>query len=50
MIRIKRIGGPGFLTSPCTTSDMARFVAMQDEVSEVYVKGTLIDPSLKNIG
>ncbi|EHJ1074932.1 D-chiro-inositol-2-dehydrogenase IolG2 [Salmonella enterica] len=45
---IKRIGGLifGFTMHDF---DMARFM-MQDEVSEVYVKGnTLIDPSLKNI-
>ncbi|HAZ2826596.1 TPA: D-chiro-inositol-2-dehydrogenase IolG2 [Salmonella enterica subsp. enterica serovar Infantis] len=45
---IKRIGG---LIYDFTMHDfdMARFM-MQDEVSEVYVKGnTLIDPSLKNI-
>ncbi|MFP5613750.1 D-chiro-inositol-2-dehydrogenase IolG2 [Salmonella sp. 741265136_HSA] len=45
---IKRIGGLIFDFS-MHDFDMARFM-MQDEVSEVYVKGnTLIDPSLKNI-
>ncbi|ECS3903718.1 D-chiro-inositol-2-dehydrogenase IolG2 [Salmonella enterica] len=45
---IKRIGGLIF-DFTMHDSDMARFM-MQDEVSEVYVKGnTLIDPSLKNI-
>lgn len=45
---IKRIGGLIF-DFTMHDFDMARFM-MQDEVSEVYVKGnTLIDPSLKNI-
>ncbi|EAC1202353.1 inositol 2-dehydrogenase [Salmonella enterica subsp. enterica] len=45
---IKRIGGLIF-DFTVHDFDMARFM-MQDEVSEVYVKGnTLIDPSLKNI-
>ncbi|ECG9169066.1 D-chiro-inositol-2-dehydrogenase IolG2 [Salmonella enterica] len=45
---IKRIGGLIFEFT-MHDFDMARFM-MQDEVSEVYVKGnTLIDPSLKNI-
>ncbi|EBW1767917.1 inositol 2-dehydrogenase [Salmonella enterica subsp. enterica serovar Typhimurium] len=45
---IKRIGGLIF-DFTMHVFDMARFM-MQDEVSEVYVKGnTLIDPSLKNI-
>ncbi|HFY3911829.1 TPA: D-chiro-inositol-2-dehydrogenase IolG2 [Salmonella enterica subsp. enterica serovar Typhimurium] len=45
---IKRIGGLIF-DFTMHDIDMARFM-MQDEVSEVYVKGnTLIDPSLKNI-
>lgn len=45
---IKRIGGLIF-DFTMHDFDMARFI-MQDEVSEVYVKGnTLIDPSLKNI-
>ncbi|EBI6470399.1 D-chiro-inositol-2-dehydrogenase IolG2 [Salmonella enterica subsp. enterica] len=45
---IKRIGGLIF-DFTMHNFDMARFM-MQDEVSEVYVKGnTLIDPSLKNI-
>ncbi|EHE4608460.1 D-chiro-inositol-2-dehydrogenase IolG2 [Salmonella enterica] len=45
---IKRIGGLIF-DFTMHYFDMARFM-MQDEVSEVYVKGnTLIDPSLKNI-
>ncbi|EEA6913629.1 D-chiro-inositol-2-dehydrogenase IolG2 [Salmonella enterica] len=45
---IKRIGGLMF-DFTMHDFDMARFM-MQDEVSEVYVKGnTLIDPSLKNI-
>ncbi|EDQ9320178.1 D-chiro-inositol-2-dehydrogenase IolG2 [Salmonella enterica subsp. enterica serovar Typhimurium] len=45
---IKRIGGLIF-DFTMYDFDMARFM-MQDEVSEVYVKGnTLIDPSLKNI-
>lgn len=45
---IKRIGGLIFYFT-MHDFDMARFM-MQDEVSEVYVKGnTLIDPSLKNI-
>ncbi|EFR1305243.1 D-chiro-inositol-2-dehydrogenase IolG2 [Salmonella enterica] len=45
---IKRIGGLIF-DFTMHGFDMARFM-MQDEVSEVYVKGnTLIDPSLKNI-
>ncbi|WP_122132097.1 D-chiro-inositol-2-dehydrogenase IolG2 [Salmonella enterica] len=45
---IKRIGGLIF-DFTMHDFDMARFL-MQDEVSEVYVKGnTLIDPSLKNI-
>ncbi|EGA2674562.1 D-chiro-inositol-2-dehydrogenase IolG2 [Salmonella enterica] len=44
----KRIGGLIF-DFTMHDFDMARFM-MQDEVSEVYVKGnTLIDPSLKNI-
>ncbi|EKC9999648.1 D-chiro-inositol-2-dehydrogenase IolG2 [Escherichia coli] len=45
---IKRIGGLIF-DFTMHDFDMARFI-MQDEVSEVYVKGnTLIDPTLKNI-
>ncbi|EGB1283379.1 D-chiro-inositol-2-dehydrogenase IolG2 [Salmonella enterica subsp. enterica serovar Yoruba] len=45
---IKRIGGLIF-DFTMHDFDMARFM-MQDEVSEVYVKGNaLIDPSLKNI-
>ncbi|EAS7759912.1 D-chiro-inositol-2-dehydrogenase IolG2 [Salmonella enterica] len=45
---IKRIGSLIF-DFTMHDFDMARFM-MQDEVSEVYVKGnTLIDPSLKNI-
>ncbi|EJF8777600.1 D-chiro-inositol-2-dehydrogenase IolG2 [Salmonella enterica subsp. enterica serovar Derby] len=45
---IKRIGGLIF-DFTMHDFDMARFM-VQDEVSEVYVKGnTLIDPSLKNI-
>lgn len=45
---IKRIGGLIF-DFTMHVFDMARFM-MQDEVSEVYVKGnTLIDPNLKNI-
>ncbi|HDC2121745.1 TPA: D-chiro-inositol-2-dehydrogenase IolG2 [Salmonella enterica] len=45
---IKRIGGLIF-DFTMHDFDMARFM-MQDEVSEVYVKGnTLIDPNLKNI-
>ncbi|EAA9658494.1 D-chiro-inositol-2-dehydrogenase IolG2 [Salmonella enterica] len=45
---IKRIGGLIF-DFTMHDFDMSRFM-MQDEVSEVYVKGnTLIDPSLKNI-
>ncbi|EBY4062306.1 inositol 2-dehydrogenase [Salmonella enterica subsp. enterica serovar Typhimurium] len=45
---IKRIGGLIF-DFTMHDFDMASFM-MQDEVSEVYVKGnTLIDPSLKNI-
>ncbi|WP_455734605.1 D-chiro-inositol-2-dehydrogenase IolG2 [Salmonella enterica] len=45
---IKRIGGLIF-DFTMHDFDMARFM-MQDEVSEVYIKGnTLIDPSLKNI-
>ncbi|EDD8830286.1 D-chiro-inositol-2-dehydrogenase IolG2 [Salmonella enterica subsp. enterica serovar Mikawasima] len=45
---IKRIGGLIF-DFTMHDFDMAHFM-MQDEVSEVYVKGnTLIDPSLKNI-
>ncbi|ECI5765167.1 D-chiro-inositol-2-dehydrogenase IolG2 [Salmonella enterica subsp. enterica serovar Hato] len=45
---IKRIGGLIF-DFTMHDFDIARFM-MQDEVSEVYVKGnTLIDPSLKNI-
>ncbi|EKR9621967.1 D-chiro-inositol-2-dehydrogenase IolG2 [Salmonella enterica] len=45
---IKRISGLIF-DFTMHDFDMARFM-MQDEVSEVYVKGnTLIDPSLKNI-
>ncbi|EAW5830257.1 D-chiro-inositol-2-dehydrogenase IolG2 [Salmonella enterica] len=45
---IKRIGGLIF-DFTMHDFDMARFM-MQDEVSEVYVKGnTLIDPSLKSI-
>ncbi|EDQ0649187.1 D-chiro-inositol-2-dehydrogenase IolG2 [Salmonella enterica] len=45
---IKRIGGLIF-DFTMHDFDMTRFM-MQDEVSEVYVKGnTLIDPSLKNI-
>ena len=45
---IKRIGGLIF-DFTMHDFDMARFM-MQDEVSEVYVKGnTLIDPCLKNI-
>ncbi|MCQ7091292.1 D-chiro-inositol-2-dehydrogenase IolG2 [Salmonella enterica] len=45
---IKRIGGLIF-DFTMHDFDMARFM-MQDEVSEVYVKGnTLIEPSLKNI-
>ncbi|EGD5564148.1 D-chiro-inositol-2-dehydrogenase IolG2 [Salmonella enterica] len=45
---IKRIGGLIF-DFTMHDFDMARFM-MQDEVSEVYVKGnTLIDPGLKNI-
>ncbi|MGL3378127.1 D-chiro-inositol-2-dehydrogenase IolG2 [Salmonella enterica] len=45
---INRIGGLIF-DFTMHDFDMARFM-MQDEVSEVYVKGnTLIDPSLKNI-
>ncbi len=45
---IKRIGGLIF-DFTMHDFDMARFM-MQDEVSDVYVKGnTLIDPSLKNI-
>ncbi|ELK9891424.1 D-chiro-inositol-2-dehydrogenase IolG2 [Salmonella enterica] len=45
---IKRIGGLIF-DFTMHDFDMARFM-MQDEVSEVYVKGnTLIDPRLKNI-
>lgn len=45
---IRRIGGLIF-DFTMHDFDMARFM-MQDEVSEVYVKGnTLIDPSLKNI-
>ncbi|HAF4875914.1 TPA: D-chiro-inositol-2-dehydrogenase IolG2 [Salmonella enterica] len=45
---IKRIGGLIF-DFTMHDFDMARFM-MQNEVSEVYVKGnTLIDPSLKNI-
>lgn len=47
-VLIKRIGGLIF-DFTMHDFDMARFM-MQDEVSEVYVKGnTLIDPSLKNI-
>ena len=45
---IKRIGGLIF-DFTMHDFDMARFM-MQDDVSEVYVKGnTVIDPSLKNI-
>ncbi|EHV4551074.1 D-chiro-inositol-2-dehydrogenase IolG2 [Escherichia coli] len=45
---IKRIGGLIF-DFTMHDFDMARFM-MQDEISEVYVKGnTLIDPTLKNI-